>query len=131
MVGIGFHPPQDVPDSDYKFPSSDAEKDCLKIYSDAGITFPSREAARVALPYCDATRLLKLGADNMAADGTFNAAGWAEAVDAHGTEFQTASGFGNTLGNGGRAAPGAYACSSSTRTGHFVYVGPEVPLDDQ
>jgi ABC-type branched-subunit amino acid transport system substrate-binding protein len=132
MVGIGFHPPQDVPDKDYPFPTGDAETECLKIYSDAGITFPSREAARVALPYCDATRLLKLGADNMAADGTLNAAGWAEAVDAKGSTFQTASGFGNKLGDGGRAASGAYrVLKYDEDKGHFVYVGPEVPLDEK
>ena len=66
MVGIGFHPPQDVPDSELPFPTGDAETECVDIYADAGITFESRETARVALPYCDAVRLLKLGADGMA-----------------------------------------------------------------
>ena len=38
----------------------------------AGISFDSREAARVALPYCDAARLLKLAGDEV--DGDLNAA---------------------------------------------------------
>ena len=68
MVGIGFHPPQDVPDSELPFPTAKAETACLDIYEAAGITFDTRESARVALPYCDATKLLKLGADGMTAD---------------------------------------------------------------
>ena len=60
MIGIGFHPPQDVPDDEFPFPSSDAETACMDIYEGAGITFDTRESARVALPYCDAVRLLKL-----------------------------------------------------------------------
>jgi len=132
MVGIGFHPPQDVPDSELPFPDSDKEKECLKIYSDAGITFASRESARVALPYCDATRLLKLGADGIDAAASFNAAAWAQAVDRDGGSFQTSAGFGNALGDGGRAAAGAYRVMKYDEAKkHFVYEGPEVPFDDE
>jgi ABC-type branched-subunit amino acid transport system substrate-binding protein len=132
MVGIGFHPPQDVPDEERPFPTGKAEKQCLEIYGDAGIEFASRESARVALPYCDATRLLKLGADGMDPDASFNAAGWAQSVDANGGDFQTAAGFGNALGDGGRAAAGAYrAFHYDEAKGHFVYEGPEVPFDDE
>jgi hypothetical protein len=131
MVGIGFHPPQDVPDSELPFPTSEKEKECLKIYSDAGITFSSRESARVALPYCDAARLLKLGADGMAADASFNAAAWAQAVDRDGGSFQTSSGFGNALGDGGRAAAGGYRVMRYDEAKkHFVYEGPEVAFGD-
>lgn len=132
MVGIGFHPPQDVPDDEYPFPTGQAETRCLKIYRDAGIEFESRESARVALPYCDATRLLKLGADAMADDASFNAAAWAQGVDREGGSFQTASGFGNALGDGGRAASGGYrVLKYDAAKGHFVYDGPEVPFDDE
>jgi ABC-type branched-subunit amino acid transport system substrate-binding protein len=132
MVGIGFHPPQDIPDSEDPFPSGKAETQCLEIYGAAGINFASREAARIALPYCDATLLLKLGADNRAADTGFNAAALTQAIDAHGSEFQTASGFGNRLGAGGRAASGAYrVLKYDEAKGHFVYVGPEVPFDEE
>lgn len=132
MVGIGFHTPQDVPDDEVPFPTGEAETACLKIYSDAGISFESRESARVALPYCDAAKLLKLGADGMSADASFNAAAWAQAVDRDGGSFQTASGFGNRLGNGGRAATGAYRLLKYDEAkGHFVYEGPEVPFDDE
>lgn len=130
MVGIGFHPPQDVPDSDLPFPTGEAETECLGIYGDAGIEFASRESARVALPYCDATRLLKLGADGV--DGNLNAAGWATAVQRGGSKFQTSSGFGNALGGPGRAASGSYrVLRYDEAKGHFVYEGDEVPFDEE
>lgn len=130
MVGIGFHPPQDVPDDQLAFPTGDAETECIGIYGDAGITFESRESARVALPYCDATRLLKLGADGI--DGHLNAAAWAQAVDRDGADFQSAAGPGNALGGGGRAAIGGYrVLKYDEATGNFVYDGPEVPFDDE
>ncbi len=129
MVGIGFHPPQDVPDSELEFPSTDTEKECLGIYEDGGVNFESRESARVALPYCDATRLLKLGADGV--EGDLNAATWATILDRDGTSFQSASGPGNALGDGGRAAVGAYrVLRFDADKGHFVYEGPEVPFDE-
>jgi ABC-type branched-subunit amino acid transport system substrate-binding protein len=130
MVGIGFHPPQDVPDSQLKFPTGEAETSCIDMYAAAGIKFESRESARVALPYCDATRLLKLGADGNSGD--LNAATWAEAVDRDGSQFQSASGAGNALGGGGRAAIGSYrVLRFDEATGNFVYEGPEVPFDDK
>lgn len=128
MVGIGFHPPQDVPDSQFPFPTGEAETECLAIYEDAGITFESRESARVALPYCDATRLLKLGGD--ALDGDLNAAAWAQAIDRVGGDFQSASGPGNALGDGGRAAIGGYrVLKYDEAQGIFVYEGDEVPFE--
>ncbi|MEQ6903318.1 hypothetical protein [Nocardioides sp. YIM 152588] len=130
MVGVGFHPPQDVFDDQYPFPTAGVEQECIDIYAGAGIEFGSREAARVALPYCDAARLLKLGADNV--DGELNAATWSDAVNEHGDEYQTASGFGNALGGGHYAAAGAYrvmrfddACSC------FVYEGDDVPFVEE
>ena len=130
MVGIGFHPPQDVPDSELPFPTGEAETQCLEIYKEAGITFESREAARVALPYCDAARLLKLGADGV--EGDLNAASFAQAVDADGASFQSASGLGNGLGDGGRAAVASYRVLRYDSTiNNFVYEGDEVPFDDE
>lgn len=130
MVGIGFHPPQDVPDAGLEFPTGEAETECLGIYNDAGIEFESRESARVALPYCDAARLLKLGADGI--EGDLNAAAWSQAVDRDGGGFQSASGPGNALGAGGRAAVGGYRVLRYDESlGSFVYDGPEVPFDDE
>ena len=54
----------------------------LRGLQGAGITFESRESARVALPYCDATRMLKIGADN--ASGDLNAQTWSDAMEANG-----------------------------------------------
>lgn len=125
MVGIGFHPPQDVPDSEMAFPAGEAETECIDVYTKAGITFDTREAARIALPYCDAVRLLKLGADGV--KGEFNAATWGKSVDAHGADFQTASGFGNALGDGGRGAAGAYrALRFDKDCSCFTYKGEDV-----
>ncbi|TYL46030.1 hypothetical protein FXB39_15070 [Nocardioides sp. BGMRC 2183] len=126
MVGVGFHPPQDVFDDRLTFPRKGAEQECVDIYADAGIEFESREAARVALPYCDAARLLKLGAENV--EGELNAATWSEAVEEHGEDFETAAGFGAALGGAGaRAAAGAYRVmrfDADCRC--FVYEGDDV-----
>ena len=129
MVGIGFHPPQDVPDSQEEFPAEGAEQECLDIYADAGISFKTRESARVALPYCDAARLLKLGADGVS--GALNAETWSAAVDEDGADFQTAAGFGNALGDGGRAAAGSYRAMGFDDECHcFVYKGEDVSFTE-
>ena len=128
MVGVGFHPPQDVADDQLPFPAEGAEQECLDIYAEAGETFETREAARVALPYCDAVKLLKLGADGV--EGPLNAAAWGEAVDRDGGDFRTASGFGNAMGDGTRAAAGAYRVMRfSEDCDCFVYEGDDVPFD--
>ncbi|WP_372736115.1 ABC transporter substrate-binding protein [Nocardioides sp.] len=104
-IGIGFNPSQDVPDSELPFPSSEAETQCLEIYGAAGITFESREAARIALTFCDSTRLLKEAGDKVT--GPFNATTWAEA--AHTLEdFGASAGFGSSLGPDSHAAAGSY-----------------------
>ncbi|WP_122816844.1 ABC transporter substrate-binding protein [Nocardioides pantholopis] len=128
MVGVGFHPPQDVADDQMPFPTGETEVECLDVFKDAGVTFETRESARVALPYCDAVKVLKMGADN--ASGDLNAGTWAEAVHANGSEFRTAAGFGGALGDGGFAGAGGYrvlkyddGCSC------FVYEGDEVPFE--
>ncbi|MBS4751424.1 ABC transporter substrate-binding protein [Nocardioides sp. zg-ZUI104] len=130
MVGIGFHPPQDVADDQMPFPAEEGpEAECVAVFEAAGITFESREGARQALPYCDAARLLKLGGDNV--DGELNAATWADAVKKHGAEFQTASGFGNALDKG-NAAAGAYrVLKFADDCRCFVYEGDEVPFADE
>lgn len=107
MVGIGFNPSQEVPDRDLPFPTGPAETECVDIYADAGIEFEVREAARVALPFCDAMRLFKLVGDELEG-GDFNAALWGRAADEVGEEFVTATGFGSGIGDGGRAATAAY-----------------------
>lgn len=125
MVGIGFHPPQDVADDKMEFPRKGAEQECLDIYTEAGISFDTRESARVAFPYCDAVRLLKLGADEVT--GGLDAKTWSEAVDASAADFKPAAGFGSALGNGGRAAAGAYrAMQFDADCTCFVYEGEDV-----
>ncbi len=126
-VGIGFNPAGDVPDSALEFPASEAEEECLEIFGEAGITFDTREAARVALPYCDAARLLKAGADEV--DGDLNAVTWSEAVADLGDGFSTATGFGGELTEDQHAAAGAYRLMAyDTECSCFVYKGDDVPF---
>ncbi len=127
MVGLGFHPPVEVKDDVLPFPG-DQEKVCTDIYADGGVEFASRESARVALPYCDATRLLKLGADQL--DGSLNATSWAEAIGSAGAEFTTASGFGGALGGDSHAAAGGYFLMRfDDGCGCYVYEGEERSFD--
>ncbi len=125
MVGVGFHPPQEVGDS-LAFPT-DNESTCIDIYKDAGITWETREGARVGLPYCDATRLLKAAADELTGD--FNAWNWADAAKNLGDSFQTASGWGTGL-TSSNAAAGAYRVMRFDQECKcFVYEGEERSFD--
>ncbi|WP_415629901.1 hypothetical protein [Nocardioides dubius] len=127
MVGIGFQPAQDVQDAKLAFPRPGAESECLDIYKASGITFDTREGARVALPFCDAARLLKLGADDVS--GAFNAATWSAAVETVGAQFETASGFGTGLGGPSRSAAGAYRfLRFDDECSCFTYEGDDVPF---
>jgi len=106
MVGLGFNPSQDVADDQLAWPTSEAETQCVEMYAEAGISFDSRESARVALPYCDAARLLQLGAQDLT--DNLNASAWGSAVEDVGTDFVPATGFTGALGPGRRAASGSY-----------------------
>jgi hypothetical protein len=124
MIGIGFDPAQDVPDSGYPFPATDSERECVDIFKAAGETFAARENARVALSYCDAARVLAAGAKNLGAN--LNAYAWSDAVGGLGG-FQPASGF------NGAWAPGRYAAANTYRVlgydqpcGCFLYRGGDV-----
>lgn len=135
MFGVGFHPPQEVTsDAQLAFPNEN-EKPCIDIYKESGITWDTREGARVALPYCDAVKLLKLGADALDEDGDFNAWTWSDGVKKNAADFQTASGWGNGLvdENGswvGYAGAGAYRhMRFDEAAGQFAYEGEERQFD--
>jgi ABC-type branched-subunit amino acid transport system substrate-binding protein len=126
-VGIGFNPSQDVPDSAYPFPGTDAERACLAVYAADGQRFATRENARVAFPYCDAALLLQAAARNLGAD--LNASAWAQAARGLGTGFHPATGFSGLMG------PGRYSAANGYRPmrydggcGCFAYQGEEVPF---
>ncbi|WP_327011216.1 ABC transporter substrate-binding protein [Dactylosporangium sp. NBC_01737] len=126
-VGIGFNPSQDVPDSAYPFPGTDAERACLAIFEAEGQRFATRENARAAFPYCDATLLLQAGARNLGAD--LNASAWAQDVRALGTGFRPATGFAGLLGPGRFSAANGYrAMAYDGGCGCFAYQGEEVPF---
>ncbi|MGH1564965.1 ABC transporter substrate-binding protein [Mumia sp. DW29H23] len=125
MVGVGFAPSQEVADAQLPFPGTDAEKRCVDIYSSAGIAFKSREAARVALPYCDAALLLQAGATDLT--DNLNASAWGAAVEELGSAFVPATGFTGALGPGRRAASGAFrVLKFDDACGCFVYEGGDV-----
>ncbi|MET7399641.1 hypothetical protein ABZS66_39785 [Dactylosporangium sp. NPDC005572] len=126
-VGIGFNPSQDVPDSVYGFPATDAERECIGIFAAAGERFATRENARVAFTYCDAVRLLKAGAQTLGPN--LNAAGWSSAVHALGTTFVPATGFAGLLGPDRFAAANGYrAMAYDGGCTCFTYQGAEVPF---
>jgi hypothetical protein len=129
MVGIGFAPGYDVPDSRLAFPDTDAEKRCQKIYADAGITFRQRENARVAFTYCDAGLLLQAAAADLGPN--LNATAWGAAAQALGTSFATATGFGGELGADRYAAGTGYrVLKYDTGCSCFAYEGPVTPLGE-
>ncbi|MEV6342787.1 hypothetical protein [Actinoplanes sp. NPDC051851] len=129
MVGIGFAPGYDVPDSQLSFPDTDAEKNCQKIYADAGITFAARENARVAFAYCDAALLLQAAAKDLGAN--LNAAAWGTAAQTLGSSYQTAAGFGGEIGAGGHSAGTGYrVLTYDSACPCFTYEGPVTGLGD-
>ncbi|GIF98752.1 hypothetical protein [Catellatospora citrea] len=106
MVGIGFNPSQDVPDSRLPFPGGDAERACLDIFAKGGQSFKTRENARVAFTYCDAALLLHAAAKDLGAN--LNAAAFAQAAAALGDRFTPAAGTRGLLGGDRRAAGDGY-----------------------
>lgn len=144
MVGVGTTPAQEVTSTDsLPFPSEQEEK-CFTIYKDAGIEWETREGARVALPYCDAVMMLKLGADNVPEGEDFNAWTWSDALKANAADYSPAAGFGNGLvdadGNWkGYAGSGGFKVMRFDPTtknqrgdqGQFLYEGEERSFDDE
>ncbi|BCY12880.1 hypothetical protein [Actinoplanes sp. L3-i22] len=133
MVGIGFAPGYDVPDSQLSFPDTDAEKNCQKIYADAGITFAERQNARVAFGYCDAALLLQAGGGAGAAAGVatgkdLNAAAWGLAAQQ--AKFKTAVGFGGLETSGHAAGTGYRVLRYDTTCACFTYQGPVTRLGE-
>ncbi|BEL08113.1 hypothetical protein Q0Z83_063040 [Actinoplanes sichuanensis] len=127
MIGIGFAPAGDVPDSRLEFPATDAERQCLDIFRQAGISFPKRENARVAFTYCDATLLLQKAASGLGPN--LNAAAWGEA--ARQVDFTTAGGFGGKIGADGYAAGTGYrVLKYDTGCSCFTYQGEVTPLGE-
>ncbi|WP_436529388.1 ABC transporter substrate-binding protein [Actinoplanes sp. HUAS TT8] len=126
MVGVGFAPGYDVPDSKLSFPDTDAEKNCQKIYADAGITFPERQNARVAFGYCDAALLLQAGAKDLG--DNLNAAAWAE--NAQKAAFTTAAGFGGETASRFAKGTGYRVLKYDAACPCFTYEGPVTGLGD-
>jgi hypothetical protein len=125
MVGVGFNPSQDVPDSRYAFPGTDAERTCLGIFAAGGQSFATRENARTAFTYCDAALLLHAGARGLGPN--MNATAWSDAARSLGTAFQPAAGFAGKLGPGRFFAADAYRVMFyDTGCRCFAYRGEDV-----
>ncbi len=125
MIGIGFNPSQDVPDSGFPFPGGDAERACLDIFAAGGQTFKTRENARVAFTYCDAALLLHAAAKDLGPN--LNAAAFAQAAAALGDRFTPAAGTSGLLGGERRTAGNGYrVLAYDTGCRCFGYRGEEV-----
>ena len=126
MVGVGFHPPQEVGDA-LEYPTAN-EKVCTDIFAEGGVSWDTREGARVGLTFCDAVRLLKAGADEL--EGDFNAWNWADGVKKIAADFTPSAGFGTGLVNSNAAAGGYRVMRFDEECECFLYEGEERSFDD-
>ena len=55
--GISVLPGYDVGDDQHPFPASDAEQECLDVFTAAGLEFEERNHVRTGLMFCDTLRL--------------------------------------------------------------------------
>lgn len=129
MVGLGFNPSTDVPDSQYAFPATDAERDCIDIFGQGGQTFETRENARTAFVYCDAVRFLADAGQGL--DDDFSARTLVDAAQTLGDAFVPAAGFAGRLGaDSWSAADGYRLMAWDSACGCFTYTSEVRSLAD-
>ena len=63
--GISVMPGYDVGDEQHPFPASDAEQECLDIFTNAGLAFEERNHVRTGLMFCDMLRLLQAASPHL------------------------------------------------------------------
>lgn len=98
-IGVGHRPIDDVNDRQH----NSAIKQCVKIYSDAGLELNGANAARYAVAYCDLLNFLKLGLERAPA---LSAQGLWQAVGRFGEGFTSALAFRTRFGpNTGLGGP--------------------------
>ncbi|MCY4492464.1 MAG: hypothetical protein OXB92_01230 [Acidimicrobiaceae bacterium] len=103
--GISVLPGYDVGDDQYRFPASDAEQECLDIFTAAGLTFERRNHVRTGLMFCDTLRLLRAASPHLT---VLSAQGVTEAVWQLGDSFEPASVYGVEFTEGSYAGGDAY-----------------------
>ena len=103
--GISVMPGYDVGDDQHPFPASDAEQECLDVYTDAGLAFEERANVRTGLMFCDVLRLLQAASPHLT---EVSAQGVSEAVWQLGDSFEPASVYGVEYNEGSYAGGDAY-----------------------
>ena len=103
--GISVMPGYDVGDDQHPFPATDAEQECLNIYSNAGLAFEERNNVRTGLMFCDMLRLLQAASPHLT---EVSAQGVTEALWQLGDSFEAASVYGVEYSEGSYAGGGTY-----------------------
>ena len=103
--GISVMPGYDVGDDQHPFPASEAEQECLDVYTDAGLAFEERNNVRTGLMFCDVLRLLQAASPHLT---EVSAQGVSEAVWQLGDSFEPASVYGVEYNEGSYAGGDAY-----------------------
>jgi hypothetical protein len=133
-VGISFAPAADIDDSQLPFPSSFPEQQCASIYAAGGLTFATRQEARLPFALCDAILFLKNSLDRVQGEVTPRAFG--EAAAALEGRFQSSGNYATYFSVERQGGPAASrnmkfdpACSCLVLTGDQVPLGDVPPLE--
>ena len=103
--GISVMPGYDVGDEQHPFPASDAEQECLNIFTNASLAFEERNNVRTGLMFCDMLRLLQAASPHLT---EVSAQGVTEAIWQLGDNFEPASVYGVEYSEGSYAGGDAY-----------------------
>jgi hypothetical protein len=128
-VGISFAPATDMDDSQLPFPSSFSEQQCASIYAAGGITFATRQEARLPFQLCDAILFLKNSLDRV--EGEITPRAFGEAASSLAGQFQSSGNYATYFSverQGGPAASRNMKFDSACNC--LVFTGEQVPLGD-
>ena len=103
--GISVMPGYDVGDEQHPFPASDAEQECLDIFTNASLAFEERNNVRTGLMFCDMLRLLQAASPQLT---EVSAQGVTEAIWQLGDSFEPASVYGVEYNEGSYSGGDAY-----------------------
>jgi hypothetical protein len=133
-VGISFQPATDIDDAQLPFPSSFSEQQCASIYAAGGITFATRQEARLPFQLCDAILFLKSSMDRVQGEVTPRSFG--EAAAALQGQFQSSGNYATYFSVERQGGPAASrnmkfdtACSCLVLTGDQVPLGDVPPIE--
>ena len=103
--GISVMPGYDVGDEQHPFPATDAERECLDIFTNAGLAFEERNNVRTGLMFCDMLRLLQAASPHLT---EVSAQGVTDAIWHLGDSFEAASVYGVEYSEGSYAGGDVY-----------------------